>query len=293
MMIQSMTGFAEKSFDSPTIRVKVSIKSLNHRFFDWNYKGVPVGEVENRLRVLCQDRIKRGRIEVSLDLDFHDPSSWDIRMNEGLLEKILVSFERISTRLKKEMTFSLENLFRIPQLVELKRKEFSASEMAFLERRFLRTLDEVVKTRRIEGRKTAAQIKKHLQKVKQAVGRIEIRARKQPRTVEQRLRQRLAELSGNGPQNEERLSEEVAYLTSRYDVSEELQRLKSHLDAALKLVTSRKGEPAGKMLDFIAQELTREANTLNSKSQDIGITREGLLIKGEVESIRQQVQNLE
>jgi len=292
-MIQSMTGFSEKNYDSRTIRVKVSIKSLNHRFFDWNYKGAPSGDVENRLRVLCQDKIARGRIEVSLDLDFHDPSSWDIQINEGLLEKIIVSLSRVAARLKKEMVFSAENLFRIPQLVELKRKGLSPAERSFVEKCFLKTLDEVIKTRRLEGQKTAAQIKKHILNVKSAVSRIEKLIKKQPRTVQHKLRQKLRELNGNNPLSEERLSEEVAYLTSRYDISEEIQRLQSHLAAALELVTSGRGEPAGKMLDFMAQELTREANTLNSKSQDIGITREGLLIKNEVESIRQQVQNLE
>jgi uncharacterized protein (TIGR00255 family) len=292
-MIQSMTGFAEKSFESPAIRVKMSIKSLNHRFFDWNYKGAPIGETENRLRVLCQNRLSRGRIEVILDIDFRDPSSWDIRINEGLLEKVLLSFQRVAMRLKKEMNFSVDNLFRIPQLMELKRKELSPAESAFLETGFLRTLGEVIRTRQIEGRKTAAQIKKHIGNVTRAIGRIEKLVKKQPRAVQQKLRQKLKELNGGGPQSEERMSEEVAYLTQRYDVSEEIQRLKSHLDAALKLVTSPRGKPAGKMLDFLAQELTREANTLNSKSQDIGITREGLLMKGEVESIRQQVQNLE
>jgi uncharacterized protein (TIGR00255 family) len=292
-MIQSMTGFAEKSFESPAIRVKMSIKSLNHRFFDWYYKGAPIGETENRLRVLCQNRLSRGRIEVVLDIDFRDPSSWDIRINEGLLEKVLLSFQRVAIRLNKEMNFSVDNLFRIPQLMELKRKELNPAEAAFLEAGFLRTLGEVIRARQIEGRKTAAQIKKHIGNVTRAIGRIEKLVKKQPRAVQQKLRQKLKELNGGGPQNKERMSEEVAYLTQRYDVSEEIQRLKSHLDAALKLVTSPKGKPAGKMLDFLAQELTREANTLNSKSQDIGITREGLLIKGEVESIRQQVQNLE
>jgi uncharacterized protein (TIGR00255 family) len=292
-MIQSMTGFAERSFDSRTLRAKVTIKSLNHRFFDWSFKGAPIGEIESRLRLVCQAKLSRGRIEVILDLGFPDPSSWDIQINEGLLEKILVSLRRISARLNQDVSFSVENLFRIPQLVDLKRKDFTVAEAAFLERAFLRTLEDVIRTRKAEGRKTAAQIAKHIQNVRRAVGRVERLVKKQPRAVKQRLSQKLKEANGGGPQNKERLSEEVAYLTQRYDVSEEIQRLKSHLDTAWKLVAVPKEEPAGKMLDFLAQELIREANTLNSKSQDIGITKEGLLIKGEVESIRQQVQNLE
>lgn len=292
-MIQSMTGFAERSFASRTLRAKISIKSLNHRFFDWICKGAPDGDVESRLRALGQKRISRGRIEVALDLDFPDPGSWDVRVNEGILEKLLASMKRVSKRVGRDLTFSAETLFRIPQLVELRRKSLTAAEAADLERAFLRTLDDVVRARRAEGVKTAAQIRVHVRNVRSAVGRVERLMKKQPRLVKQRLAQKVKDLNGAAPQNRERLSEEVAYLTQRYDVAEEIQRLKSHLDAALKLVAAPKGEPAGKMLDFLAQELTREANTLNSKSQDIGITQEGLLIKGEIESIRQQVQNVE
>jgi uncharacterized protein (TIGR00255 family) len=293
MTIQSMTGFGEKSFDSRTMWVKVSIKSLNHRFFDWSYKGAALGELENRLRAFCQARISRGRIEIVFDIGFHDPSSWNIRVNEGLLEKILVSLNRISSRLKKETVFSVDNLFRIPQLVELQRKALTRSDKGFLERCFLTTLAEVVRSRRIEGSKTVAQLKKHLQKVKASVHRVEILAKTQPQAVERRLWKKLKEANGNGTISQGRLSEEVSYLSQRYDVSEEIQRLRSHLEAASKLLASPRGEPAGKMLDFIAQELSREANTLNSKSQNIAMTKEGLRIKNEVESIRQQVQNLE
>jgi len=293
MTIQSMTGFGEKSFDSRTMWVKVSIKSLNHRFFDWSYKGAALGELENRLRALCQAKISRGRIEVVFDIGFHDPSSWDIRINEGLLEKILLSLNRISSRLKKEAVFSVDNLFRIPQLVELQRKALTRPEKGFVERCFLTTLAEVIRSRRVEGGKTVAQLKKHLQKVKESVRRVENLARTQPQAVERRLWKKLKEANGNGAISEGRLSEEVSYLSQRYDVSEEIQRLRSHLEAASKLLASPRGEPAGKMLDFIAQELSREANTLNSKSQNIAMTREGLRIKNEVESIRQQVQNLE
>ena len=292
-MIQSMTGFAERSFASRTLRAKIAIKSLNHRFFDWSSKGAPDGEAESRLRALCQERISRGRIEVALDLDFPDAGSWDVRINEGLLEKVLASIKRVSGRVGQSLPLTAESLFRIPQLVELRRKDLGPEEAAFLERAFVRTLDDVIRTRRTEGLKTAAQIRVHVRNVRRAVGRVEKRMKSQPRLVKQRLSQKVKELNGAAPQNRERLQEEVAYLTQRYDVAEEIQRLKSHLDTALKLVAAPKGEPAGKMLDFLAQELTREANTLNSKSQDIGVTKEGLLIKGEIESIRQQVQNLE
>jgi uncharacterized protein (TIGR00255 family) len=288
-----MTGFAERSFDSPTLRVKFAIKSLNHRFFDWSYKGAAIGDLENRLRLLCQKRFHRGRIEVILDLHFPHPSSWDVTVNVGLMEKIVSALDRASRRLQHEIQVTADSLLRIPQIMELRRKEFSDAEAAFLERCFGRTLDDVLAARAQEGKKTAVQLKTHVINVRKAVARLERLIRKHPKTLRHKLRRKVKEANNAASASPERLDEEVAYLTQRYDVSEELHRLKCHLETALQTMASPKGEPAGKMLDFLAQELYREANTLNSKSQDIDVTREGLLIKGEVESIRQQVQNLE
>ncbi len=292
-MIQSMTGFAERSFDSPTLRVKFAIKSLNHRFFDWSYKGAPIGDVENRLRIQSQKRLHRGRIEVILDLHFPHPSSWDVTVNVGLMEKIVSALDRASRRVRHEIHITADSLLRIPQVMELRRKEFSAAEADFLEKCFRRTLADVLSARAAEGKKTAAQIKTHILNIRKSVARLEKLIRKQPKTLQHKLRRKVKEANNAASASEGRLAEEVAYLTQRYDVSEELHRLKCHLDTALQTIASPKGEPAGKMLDFLAQELYREANTLNSKSQDIEVTREGLLIKGEVESFRQQVQNLE
>ncbi len=292
-MIQSMTGFAEKSFSTRTLRVKICLKSLNHRFFDWSYKGTPIGELETRLREICQERIHRGRIEAMIDMTFPDPASWDVVINEGLLKKILAAFDRVAVRSGRELTFGLDSLFRIPQLVELRRKDFTPAEIEWIVAGFKKTLDELLKSRRAEGRKIAAALQTHLQAIAVSVGRVAVLIKKQPRTLQKKLRARLAEANGAGPNSKERMAEEVAYLSQRYDVAEEIARLKHHLEAARELLSAKNREPAGKMLDFLAQEFTREANTLNSKSQEIGVTREGLLIKGEVESIRQQVQNIE
>ncbi|UCE22034.1 MAG: DUF1732 domain-containing protein, partial [Candidatus Aminicenantes bacterium] len=95
------------------------------------------------------------------------------------------------------------------------------------------------------------------------------------------------------PLSEEKLAEEVAYLAQRYDIAEEVARLKSHIEYALQLLSPKRMEPVGRKLDFVAQELFREVNTINSKSQDIEITKKALAIKGDVESIRQQIQNVE
>ena len=292
-MIQSMTGFAEKRFTSRALGVKYSVRSLNHRFLDWSYRGAQIGDIENRLRAIFQKKFHRGRFEVFLELSSLDPAAWELRINEDLLRKILSSLEKISSRMSKGVSLSVDRVFSLPQVVELRRKDFSAEEISFLERSFEKTLDEVLKMRKREGHEIAKEIRNSLLRIKGNMGRLEQKAKKQPLLILQKLKKRLKELSLESPLSEEKLAEEVAYYAQRYDLTEEIVRLKCHLDHALELLSPKKREPVGRKLDFVAQELFREANTISSKSQDMDITKGILTIKGEVESIRQQIQNVE
>jgi uncharacterized protein (TIGR00255 family) len=292
--MQSMTGFVERNFSYKTFSVKITIKSLNHRFFDWNYRGSQVNEVENRLRALCQKKLHRGRIDVYLDLNFFNPSRWELKINEDLLSTIFVSLEKTTSRMKRNVSFPLENIFSIPHIAQLKRKNFSSDESEFLERCFEKTLTELIKVRHREGVHLRSDILEHVRIINQAVSKIERLGRKQPVLIRKRLRERLKELESETKSiSEERLIEEAAYIAQRYDISEEIERLKSHLGYLRELLSSKEIEPIGKKLDFVAQELFREANTINSKAQNIEIIKECLTVKGELESIRQQVQNLE
>ncbi len=291
--MRSMTGFAERSFVGAGLHVKISLKSLNHRFFDWNYKGSPLGEVENKLRAIAQQKLRRGRVEASVEMIFLEPSGWHVVINEGLLEKILSSLHKISGRLGRAPFFSLDTLFSIPQLIEIRRKEFSSAQIAFLERIFEQTTEEVLKQRRREGSQIARQLRRHLRSLRGAISRIERLNQRQPMLVRQKIEERLKGLNSKLPLAAGRLEEEVAFLAQRADIAEEIQRLKAHVDGFEKALEEESENPVGKRLDFLAQEIYREANTINSKSQDIDIIRESLTIKGEVESLRQQVQNLE
>ena len=292
-MILGMTGFAEKNFTSPELRLKNSVKTLNHRFFDWSYKGAPLGEAENRLRAMCEKRIRRGRVEVYVDIVPLGPAGWDFSLNEGLLEKILSSLDRVTRRTGLRLEISLDSLFRVPQLVEVGRKALGPRETAFIERSFARTLDDVVALRLREGRETSRQLRVHLAAARRFVARAEARFKRQPALLKARLKKRLTDLNTGAPVSEGKLAEEASFLAQRYDLAEEIGRLKTHLDSFDAFLSPRVGEPVGRQLDFLAQELNREANTLASKSQDIAITRESLAIKNELESIRQHVQNIE
>ena len=292
-MIQSMTGFVEKKFVYKTFSVRISIKSLNHRYLDCHFRGGHLNELEGFLRAICQRELHRGRIEAQLDFHFNDPSRWELQINEELFSTILSSCERISSRWGREINLSWDNVFTLPHLTELRRKKFTSEEIKHLEKFFTETITELVKARRREGRQLKSEIREHVRTIHQSVRRIEKLGEKQPALIRQKIKGRLHELGSEAVISEERLIEETAYIAQRYDISEEIERMKSHIVYFRELLSDREPEPVGKKLDFLAQELFREANTLNSKAQDLAIIRESLTIKSELESIRQQVQNLE
>lgn len=291
-MIRSMTGFAEKDFASPSLRVRIFIKSLNHRFFDWVYKGSSIGDLENHLRAACQKRILRGRVEILLELDYLSPECWEFSVNRPLMKQIVTELRNLSGDVGLPFSLSLDQLLRVPQLVTINQKELSREERSFVLSSFEGTLEEIIRQREREGKEITRQLTRHLNRIKKSLTIVENLFEKQPKNFKERLKKKLRNLNHNNL-SEERLSEEVAYLMQKFDLIEEISRLKSHLASFYELFRPEVNEPVGKKLDFLAQELSREANTLNAKAQDLGIIKHSLLIKNEIESIRQQVQNLE
>jgi uncharacterized protein (TIGR00255 family) len=288
-----MTGYAERRFVHKSFSTKISIRALNHRFLDWNYRGAPLGSVEDKLRNLCQKKLHRGRIEVFVEFHFSGQDKWEFRINQDLLSEIIASLEEAASRSGKHVTFSLENLMNTPHIVQIRRKDFTEEDIVFLEKCFEKTIELLVKDRAREGREIKKQLVSHAQNIKVLVNQIEKRAKRHPLLIKQKLMERLEDLKGNGPFSESKLAEEASVLAQRYDLTEEISRLKSHTKHLMELLDPKLPDPVGKKLDFLAQEIYREANTLNSKAQDIDIIRQCLAMKSEVESIRQQLQNIE
>lgn len=291
--MRSMTGYSGGTFTSGKLRAVIAIRSLNHRFFEWTYKGVPLGKLEGRLREMAERKLRRGRVEATVELLSSDPGGWDVVINEGLLGRILEALVKASQRVGQAARFSVDNILRVPQIVEVRRKSLTLSEAAFLETCFNRVLDDLLKERRREGRETARRMGGHLVKIERALRRIEKKAEVQSSLLRQKLKKRLKEVEGSGDVDEARLEGEVAILAQRADIAEESLRLRSHLDMLRSLIGKKGDEPVGKMIDFLSQEIVREANTINSKSHQMEIIRASLAIKGEIESIRQHAQNIE
>lgn len=292
-MIHSMTGYAEKRFVHRSFSIKFSIRALNHRFLDWNYRGAPLGSVEDRLRNMCQQKLHRGRIEVMADVQFFGKNRWEFLINQDLLNQILASLEKAATISGKQVTLSLENLMNTPYVIQIRRKDFSKEDVDFLGKCFEKTLNQMIRERKREGMEIKKQLAAHAQNIKVLLREVEKLAKWHPRLIKEKLMERLAELEENESFSENKLAEEASLLAQRYDLTEEIARLKSHTRYFKESLDTEDRAPAGKKLDFLAQEIYREANTLNSKAQDIDVIRKSLALKSEVESIRQQLQNVE
>jgi uncharacterized protein (TIGR00255 family) len=292
-VIASMTAYAEKRVDSEHFSVRISIKSLNHRYLDWNYHGDRIGNIEDRLQKITKDRIHRGRVDVFLDFDFFDSSMFDLRFNKSLLKKVTESLKDIDDDIQKSMNIRFNDLLSIPHLIELKCRDFSDKEIRFLEKAFEHTLDQLQKEREREGERLLEEIKKHLTGIHTCVREIEKAAEKQPVLIREKFMERIQNLSRDVEISEEKIAEETALYAQKYDLNEEIERLRSHLCHFETLISKKKKESVGKNLDFTSQEILRETNTIGSKSQEIEIAKNCLSIKNKLESIRQQIRNLE
>jgi len=292
-MIRSMTGYGEASRGTPFGKIRVQIRSLNHRFLDLVLR-LPPGfmALEPRFREVIKGCIRRGRVDLYLKIERNEGASpLRARVDWGLARSYLEGMRELKERfdLRGEVDLPLLLSFRevlSPEEEELGEEELWREILPVLEEA-LRRLDE---SRRREGEALREDLLERLKAIGGHLQRIEERA---PLVVEEyrrRLSSKAKELL-DGELDEGRLALEVALFASRADITEEVVRIRSHLEQFRERLGE--GGPVGKALDFLIQEMVREANTIASKSSDLPITRHVLAIKEEVEKLREQAQNIE
>ena len=298
-MIASMTGYARAQGADDRRRWVWEARSVNGRNLEIRCR-VPQGfdRLENPSRTAVGGRLKRGNVSLTLTLTSERQSS-PLRINRTLLAELasLADEVRKSTGAAAP---SADGLLRVRGVIEEEEEEGQTEEqLAVLDKALTTTLDEVLKAlvaaRAAEGKALAKVIDGHVGEIETLCKRAAERALAQIGTVRSRFESQLAELMGRVPQlSEERFAQEVALLVGKADVREELDRLAAHIAQARTLLAeARADNPVGRKFDFLCQEFNREANTLCSKSADIELTRIGIDLKGAVERMREQVQNVE
>ena len=295
-MIRSMTGFGRaKGSVGEDWTAEVVARSVNHRFLDLNVKlREHEMELEPVLRRVFSRHIARGKVEVSLRLRRATPAPTVISIDEGLLEALLARFGALAERYPVSGRLEARDLLTIPQLfsVESTVDGFRSEEISALEAIAEEAARALVEMRETEGALISTDLAERIAFLEKRLAQLSERRGEIVRRNLHTLRERLRLLLSEPGLDPGRLEQEAALAADRSDVAEELQRLEGHLAQFRSLLASSK-EPAGKKLDFLAQEVLRELNTLGSKGRDLQMIREVLDMKSEIEKIREQVQNLE
>jgi uncharacterized protein (TIGR00255 family) len=296
MTIASMTGFARSEGEREACAWRWELKSVNARGLEVRCRMPPGFEaLEQAVRQRVAASLKRGNVTAMLSLTWGGGEQ-GVRINTDVLEQLLALVPQIESRLRESRPPSVDGLLGLRGVIDVLDPTPTGDTRAALETTLLAGLDGVLaslsEVRRAEGARLEAVLRDHLRRLASLCDAARRLASAQPAAIFTRLSDQLAALLGQAPAlTPERLAQEAALLAAKADAREELDRLSAHHQAALALLDG--GGPVGRQLDFLCQELNREANTLCSKSSDIELTRVGLDLKATVEQIREQVQNIE
>ncbi|MGH9443093.1 MAG: YicC/YloC family endoribonuclease [Thermoanaerobaculia bacterium] len=295
MTVRSMTGFGRAHGTAGDWNVDVVVRSVNHRFFDLNLRvREEHAELEPVVRRVIASRVARGKIDVTLRLQRARDSRHEITINESLLQALLERFADLSGRYPIGGRIEVRDLLTVPQVVRVEGspENLDPEEAEKIAAVVSRAIDELVTMRVSEGGLLAADLRERLEFLRQRLARISASRNDVLRRLHDSLKERLSLLFAEIPLESGRLEQEAVLLVDRSDISEEVTRLESHL-GQFEALLGAGADPVGKKLDFLAQELQREINTIGSKCRDLLIMREVIDMKTETEKIREQVQNLE
>jgi uncharacterized protein (TIGR00255 family) len=299
--IHSMTGFAQARIERDGWSLRINLRSVNHRFLDLHLRMPDGFEVfEPRIRLAVRNRLRRGHVDVNVYYEPAGPAS--VEVNRGVAEAYMKAVEELRGQFGVKTEPDLIALFRLPGVVaapgvtELQNEEAQERLGSLLEACLEQALGRLESMRRSEGQTLAGEMQGLLTRIAEKTAEIESLAERVRPAFARRLEVKLNELLSGAQIDPARLAQEAALLAERSDVTEELARLRSHVEQFRKLLAGA-GE-AGKKLDFLLQEMQREANTLLSKtpgveSEGLAITAFALEVKSDIEKLREQAQNVE
>jgi uncharacterized protein (TIGR00255 family) len=293
MSIRSMTGFAQvKSHAGEGTSFTLSLKSVNHRFLDPQLRlPMEMDELEMKIRRILKERLARGHVEVTLSVERRGGQGYEF--NRELVGGYVAAFRKAASEFSTGGEPDLNNVFRMPGALGSTTPldgNFEAAVLGAMDQAIVK----LNIMREQEGSGMEAELRRRLSALEQATEEVSKLRGGVSRAYMEKVRSRMQELLENA--DEDRILQEAAILAERSDIQEELVRLHTHIDHFRKLLDQ--GGEVGKKLDFLLQELNREANTMLSKTSGVAgeglrITELGLLMKSEIEKCREQVQNLE
>lgn len=292
-MVKSMTGYGRAVETIGSMTVTVEIKSVNHRYFEFSSKVYrQYSFIEEKLKSLVQQYVSRGKVDCFVQIENEESDECVVQVNHSLVAGYLNAFKEISEKHDLEMDDAFELLLGKSDIFTIHKAPADEDAIWEAVSQVVRSaLDVFVSMRAAEGEKLKSDVLSRADSILESVAFIEERS---PQTVKERnekLKMRISELLNDANVDEQRLLTEAAIFADKVAVAEETVRLRSHIDQLRTYFNSEK--PIGKDMDFLVQELNREANTIGSKASDIEISRKVISIKSDIEKIREQIQNIE
>ena len=292
-MIKSMTGYGKSEQTIDSLNVTVEIKSVNHRYFEFSAR-VPreYGFLEEKLKKYCNSLITRGKVECYVSVEDLEEREMEVNVNETLAAGYVKALKEISERFGLKDDISAVTLSRYPDVITLHKASEDEERIWNAVKTVAETaVSKFIEMRETEGSKLRGDILSRADYIIECVEFIEGRSPETVREYNEKLKQRMKELLGDAAVDEQRLLNEAAIYADKIAVDEETVRLRSHISQLREFMNS--SEAIGRKLDFLVQEINREANTIGSKAQDVDIAKKVIAIKAEVEKNREQVQNIE
>lgn len=292
-MIKSMTGYGKSEQTIDSLNVTVEIKSVNHRYFEFSAR-VPreYGFLDEKLKKYCNSLITRGKVECYVSVEDLEEREMEVNVNETLAAGYVKALKELSERFGLKDDISAVTLSRYPDVITLHKASEDEERIWNAVKTVAETaVSKFIEMRETEGSKLRGDILSRADYIIECVEFIEGRSPETVREYNEKLKQRMKELLGDAAVDEQRLLNEAAIYADKIAVDEETVRLRSHISQLRDFMNS--SEAIGRKLDFLVQEINREANTIGSKAQDVDIAKKVIAIKAEVEKIREQVQNIE
>lgn len=291
-MIYSMTGYGKGSISKNKTSAEVEVKSVNSRFFEVSLKLPSIlFPYDYEIKEFIKTKVQRGKLSVVIHFKKDGVENGFITIDQNKLLNHLLLIKKIKKAANVKDEIKLEHLLSSKEIFTSQDAELSKAEFEIVKSALNKALDKLILMKKKEGAELSRDLSVRIEKIIETVSFIEAEFKKSINEYHIKLKQRIQELTGGVEINEDRLNLELALIADRADITEECVRLRSHLKFFKESLKNEK-EP-GKKLNFLCQEMNRETNTISSKSISTSIIHSSVLMKEEIEKIREQIQNIE
>ena len=292
-MIKSMTGFGRSEISEGQRKISVEMKSVNHRYLEAGIKmPKKLNVFEARIRDVLKQYANRGKIDIFISYEDLTENKIMLKYNSDIAAEYMDIFNKMAEQFDMKNDVTIAGLSRYPEVITMEDIPVDEDELwHFIEKAVRQACEQFVNARITEGENLKKDLLDKLDNMAEVVAFIENRSPKIMKEYRNKLENKVAELLNDTTIDENRIATEVIIYADNICVDEETVRLKSHIDHAKKCLSEDGG--IGRKLDFIAQEMNREANTILSKANDIEISNKAIELKTEIEKVREQIQNIE